>query len=123
MVLKKESRREAVCTFFEKVNPGGVPLDVFELLTATFASENFRLKTNWAARKAELNKKPALRNIEGTDFLQAISLLASWSRRQDHIKSGASGQAPGVTCKRKDLLRLTLADYHLWADRVTEAFL
>jgi hypothetical protein len=122
IVLKKETPKEAVCTVFEKVNTGGVPLDVFELLTATFASDNFRLKTDWATRRSALNKKPVLRNIEGTDFLQAISLLASWSRREDHIKSGASGQAPGVTCKRKDLLRLTLADYHMWADRVTEAF-
>jgi hypothetical protein len=63
IVLKKETPKEAVCTVFEKVNTGGVPLDVFELLTATFASDNFRLKTNWATRKAELNKKPALRNV------------------------------------------------------------
>ncbi len=29
---------------FENVNQGGVPLTVFELLTATFAADNFDLK-------------------------------------------------------------------------------
>ena len=37
IVLTKGTSKEAVCTVFEKVNTGGVPLDVFELLTATFA--------------------------------------------------------------------------------------
>ena len=37
--LKKQTPREAVCQVFEKVNTGGVPLTVFELLTATFAAE------------------------------------------------------------------------------------
>ncbi len=45
IVLNKETPKEAVCTVFEKVNTGGVPLNVFELLTATFAADNFRLKT------------------------------------------------------------------------------
>ena len=42
IVLRKETPREAVCTVFEKVNTGGVALDVFELLTATFASSQVR---------------------------------------------------------------------------------
>lgn len=33
--LKKETSKEAVCLVFEKVNTGGVPLSVFELITAT----------------------------------------------------------------------------------------
>ena len=32
--LEKETPKEAVCTVFEKVNTGGVPLNVFELATA-----------------------------------------------------------------------------------------
>lgn len=123
IVLRKETPKEAVCIVFEKVNTGGVPLDVFELLTATFASDDFRLKDDWHARKTELSKKPALRSVTGTDFLQAISLLTSWTRRMKHIESGAAGQAPGVTCKRKDLLKLTLADYKEWGDRVMQGLL
>ncbi len=39
--LTKDTSKEAVCTVFEKVNTGGVALNVFELLTATFATDNF----------------------------------------------------------------------------------
>ena len=60
IVLKKETPKEAVCTVFEKVNTGGVALDVFELLTATFASDNFRLKDDWTARKKKLDAHPEL---------------------------------------------------------------
>ena len=123
IVLKKETPKEAVCTVFENVNTGGVPLDVFELLTAMFASDNFRLKDDWTSRKAQIHTKPVLRSLTGTDFMQAISLLASWTRRQAHVTNGSQGQPPGVTCKRKDLLKLTLADYRRWADPVTEALL
>ena len=44
IILKKENPKEAVCQVFEKVNTGGVSLNVFELLTATFAAEEFDLK-------------------------------------------------------------------------------
>ena len=37
--LAKETPKEAVCTVFEKVNTGGVALNVFELLTATYAGD------------------------------------------------------------------------------------
>lgn len=37
--LKKDTSKSAVATVFEKVNTGGVPLNVFELLTATFAGD------------------------------------------------------------------------------------
>lgn len=37
--LTKTTPKEAVCTVFEEVNTGGVPLNVFELLTATFAGD------------------------------------------------------------------------------------
>ena len=37
--LAHETPKEAVCTVFEKVNTGGVPLNVFELLTATYAGD------------------------------------------------------------------------------------
>ena len=30
---------DAVCAVFERVNSGGVPLNVFELLTATYAGD------------------------------------------------------------------------------------
>ena len=42
--LTKSTPKEAVCQVFEKVNTGGVSLTVFELLTATFAADNFNLR-------------------------------------------------------------------------------
>lgn len=39
--LKRETPKEAVCLVFERVNTGGVALTVFDLLTASFAAENY----------------------------------------------------------------------------------
>lgn len=47
IIMKKENPKEAVCQVFEKVNTGGVSLTVFELLTASFASDEFDLKADW----------------------------------------------------------------------------
>ena len=44
ITLGKETPREAVCKVFENVNTGGVPLTVFELVTATFATYEFDLQ-------------------------------------------------------------------------------
>jgi hypothetical protein len=128
IVLKKSTPKEAVCTVFEKVNTGGVPLNVFELLTATFAADkthrDFRLKDDWRARHARLTAKPVLRSVENTDFLQAVTLLASHDRRADHLNaSGDPAQAPGITCKRRDILRLTLTEYLRHAPAVESALL
>ncbi|MGH9126563.1 MAG: GmrSD restriction endonuclease domain-containing protein [Acidimicrobiales bacterium] len=121
--LHKETPKEAVCTVFEKVNTSGVALNVFELLTATFASSNFRLKDDWAGREAMLRIRPVLRSLESADFLQAVSLLTTFSRRQQYLGAGGDpSSAPGVSCKRKDVLRLTLSDYLTWADQVQAAF-
>ncbi|MFC7617052.1 DUF262 domain-containing protein [Actinokineospora soli] len=45
--LGRSTPRQAVCQVFEKVNTGGVTLTVFELLTATFAADNFDLREDW----------------------------------------------------------------------------
>jgi hypothetical protein len=122
--LQKSTPKEAVCVVFEKVNTGGVALNVFELLTATFASDDFRLKDDWAKRKARLDQRHVLRSVESADFLQAVSLLTTYDRRRAYLEGGGEpSQAPGVSCKRKDILRLGLADYQRWADKVTDAFL
>jgi hypothetical protein len=128
IVLKKSTPKEAVCTVFEKVNTGGVPLNVFELLTATFAGDkvhrDFRLNDDWRARRARLAAKSVLRSVENTDFLQAVTLLASRARRERHLAGGGDiGSAPGITCKRRDILRLTLAEYLEHAPQVEAGLL
>ena len=120
IVLTKGTPKEAVCTVFEKVNTGGVPLNVFELLTATFASENFRLKDDWQARQEKLQRRKINRTLESTDYLQAVALLATRARRISW--TGSDSDAPGISCKRKDILRLTLGEYQQWADPATEGF-
>ena len=123
ILLRKETPKEAVCQVFEKVNTGGVSLTVFELLTATFAADEFHLRDDWAAREKRLRKRPVLRSIENTDVLQAITLLATRDRRVQAIAEGTvADNAPGISCKRRDVLRLTIADYRKWADRVTDGF-
>jgi len=120
--LTKGTSKEAVCTVFEKVNTGGVALNVFELLTATFASDNFRLKDDWGDRRAVLDTRAVLRSFESTDFLQVISLLATRARREAHLAAGKPAtEAPGISCKRRDILRLSLDDYKTWAEPVTQA--
>src|SRR5680860_1153296 len=52
--LKKETPKEAVCLIFERVNTGGVPLTVFDLLTASFAADNFQLRDDWNIREKRL---------------------------------------------------------------------
>lgn len=120
IVLTKETPKEAVCTVFEKVNTGGVPLNVFELLTATFAAENFQLKDDWYARRQKLIGQKINSTLESTDFLQAVTLLATRDRKTSW--TGSDSDAPGVSCKRKDILRLTLDEYERWAEPATEGF-
>ncbi len=107
--LRKETERVAVCQVFEKVNQGGISLTVFELVTATFAADKFDLREDWKKRKEQLEKHQVLTDIQNTDFLQAVTMLATLEN-------------PPVSCKRKDVLKLTLEEYKQWADSVTQGF-
>jgi hypothetical protein len=121
IVLRKDTPREAVCTVFEKVNTGGVVLDVFELLTATFAATEYDLRADWMARRKRLEQHKVLRGMQSTDFLQAVSLLATRERRLAW-KEGDSEKPPAVSCKRRDILRLTREEYVRWAPDVERGF-
>jgi hypothetical protein len=122
--LNRSTPKEAVCLVFEKVNTGGVPLTVFELLTATFAADNFQLRDDWQEREKRLKTQyKALGSIQNDDFLQAITLLVTQARRQRAGEEGLSGEKlPGISCKRRDILRLTVDDYTQWADAVEQGF-
>lgn len=120
--LVKSTPKEAVCQVFEKVNTGGVSLTVFELLTATYAADNFNLRDDWKDRAGRFAEFPVLSKFEATDFLQIVSLLATADRRRRHLEDhGDTDKAPAVSCKRKDVLRLSLEDYVRWADPATKA--
>ena len=102
--LTKETPKEAVCQVFEKVNTGGISLTAFEIVTATFAADGFRLRDDWTGRKERLHEEhEVLRGVGGSEFLQAVTLLASYRR------SRTNGSA--VSVRRRDVLNLTLDEY------------
>lgn len=121
--LDKENSREAVCTVFEKVNRGGIPLSTFDLVTATFAAEgaNFSLRDDWEKRKSRLhNRYAALQGIGGDQFLQAVVLLVSQDKRR---KDEANGEAiRPVSCKPEAMLQLSYEDYQRRANEVEAGF-
>ncbi len=131
IALKKHTSKEAVCLVFEKVNTGGVSLSVFELVTATWAADGFNLREDWfgaapdrPGRHGRLAKRPLLKNLQPTDFLQGVSLLHSYARREEDRRAGRSGKdLAAVTAKREHILEMPLAAYQEWADRLTTGFL
>ncbi len=115
--LAKSTPKEAVCQVFEKVNTGGVTLIIFELLTATYAADDFELRKDWHERHERLAQHELLTEVDATRFLQIVTLLATYNRRQLHLQEHpADEKAPAVSCKRRDVLRLPLEDYQRWAD-------
>ncbi len=126
--LRKETPKEAVCQVFEKVNTGGVSLTVFELLTATYAADDYPLHNDWEGeadqrgrkisqgRRDRLRKHSGLFNAIGsTDLLQTITLLSTYSRKTQNSNTA-------VSCKRKDILRLPLEEYQRWVEPATRGF-
>lgn len=112
--LVKETPKEAVCQVFEKVNTGGVSLTVFELVTATFAADDFSLRDDWKNRFRRLRDYKQLSQLDASDFLQAVTLLTTY--RRSHAGQGATG------CRRTDILKLELPEYRESADRIEKGF-
>lgn len=110
ILLDKTTPKEAVCQVFENVNTGGVSLTVFELVTAIFAMDDFQLRKDWEERKEKYFSGDLLSKMTITDFLTALTLLSSF-------KSGGT-----VSCKKKDVLALTLDEYEKYADILCKGF-
>ncbi|MFI5640453.1 DUF262 domain-containing protein [Streptomyces goshikiensis] len=131
--LAASTSMDAVCAVFERVNTGGVPLNVFELLTATYAGDPeyvertgdyYQLPLVWGEIKQALASKypvfgrldSGLENgLSSIDFLQAIALVRTWERKE-------AGAGAAVSCKRRDLLDLPLADFVRLAPQLADAF-
>jgi hypothetical protein len=130
--LGKTTSKEAVCLVFEKVNTGGVPLNVFELVTATYAADGFNLRDDWHGsslrkvngRYARLSKEPVLTQVESTDFLQAVCMLHTHELRRSDLAAGKTGKAvQPVSAKRASILSMPLEAYRQWADQVEKGFM
>lgn len=129
--LHRSTSKEAVCLVFEKVNTGGVPLNVFELVTATYAADGYNLRDDWfgsAIRKVDSRQKrlaqeSVLKAVESTDFLQAIAMLHTLERRQADLTVGKTGkQVSPVSAKRATILEMPLDAYRAWAEKAEEGF-
>ena len=131
IMLQKETSKEAVCIVFEKVNTGGVQLSVFELVTASYAAEGYNLRDDWfgsslrnvESRHKRMAEDHLLKDIEATEFLQALTLLYTHQRKIADIEEGKSGKkVRPVSAKRADVLELPLSVWEDWADRLEQGF-
>uniref|UniRef100_A0A7V2ZKI7 DUF262 domain-containing protein n=1 Tax=Ignavibacterium album TaxID=591197 RepID=A0A7V2ZKI7_9BACT len=124
ITMKNNNSKEAVCQVFEKVNTGGVALNVFELLTAVFAADNFDLRSDWENRKKSFKDYKVLSKTENTDFIQSVTLLATYlKRKKAESENIPVDQLPAVSAKRKDMLQLTLENYKSLADKIQQGFI
>lgn len=116
ITLDKETPREAVCKVFENVNTGGVPLTVFELVTATYATYKFDLRKDWEKCRDIIRGKgiplvtDIMYGVDETAFLTAITLYTTYR---------ASSM---TTCKKKDVLSLSFEDYKKNRDAVLNGY-
>ncbi|WP_301856121.1 DUF262 domain-containing protein [uncultured Duncaniella sp.] len=118
ITLSKDTSKEAVCQIFENVNTGGVKLTVFELITASFAADEYDIRKDWEAISAKFaERSDILRAVSSTNFLTAMTLLASYKRFAQTPDNAV------VSCKKRDVLKLTLADYKTGHDALVSGFL
>lgn len=132
--LDQSNGREAICLIFEKVNTGGQRLNTFELLTATYAADEFDLREDWSGpldkssqgRRERILGSPridVLGGVYSTDFLQACALIHTREERLAKERDGIEGRdLPQVSCSRESLLSLPLDAYKRYADDVEHGF-
>ncbi len=129
--LKKENSKAAVCLVFERVNTGGEPLSIFELITATYAADNINLRDEWFGNSEEeiigfkerLEAIKLLKSVTPTDFLQGLTLLHTYHKRMQDLKDGKTGKAvTGVSAKREAILNLPLASYQRYKSALMNGF-
>ncbi len=126
--LLKNTPKVAVCQVFEKVNTGGVSLTVFELVTASFAVDGYNLREDWEGkidargrkvsngRRDKLHEHRVLRSVGADEFLQVITLLKTYNCK-------LVDQEVAVSCKRSDILKLTIDDFNMYANQSIRGFI
>ena len=123
IVMKKINPKEAVCQVFEKVNTGGVSLSVFELLTASFASDDFDLKSDWIKIESGFKPFKILDKTSNIDIIQAITIYATYQKRKAEELKGVNENLPAVSAKRREMLNLSLSDYMKYRDQIVAGFI
>ncbi len=123
ILMRKENPKEAVCQVFEKVNTGGVSLSVFELLTASYASDEFDLKEDWEKIGEKKEPYKVLGGLSNTDLVQAVTLYSTYRRRKESPSGEAGDNLAPVSAKRREMLNLSLDEYRSRRERVVEGFI
>lgn len=131
ITLDKSTPREAVCKVFENVNTGGVPLTVFELVTATYATQEFDLRKDWKKCRKQIQgiddtlRTDLLDGIDETTFLTTVTLYTSYVDKQ--AGTDISGGSSNSSIKRKEILdtieRKYGSDYGNYANSIRKASL
>lgn len=116
ITLGKETPREAVCKVFENVNTGGVPLTVFELVTATFATYDFDLRKDWRECRDKIRGKGETLNTDVMDGIDEISFLTAITLYTTYLSNKMT------TCKKKDVLSLSFEDYQKNRDVLLDGY-
>lgn len=109
--LSRETARAGIGAIFAQANSAGLPMDVFELLTAVFSMEDPEFSLAQAASELldPLAEYPVLGTVCRTEFLTALTLYVTTLR-------GRTGS------QREDTLTLTLDDWRTHAPDVVAGF-
>ena len=117
IILDKTTPKEAVCKVFENVNTGGVVLTVFELVTASFAAEDFNLRADWEKCRDIIRGTDSSVNTDIMDDVDEVSFLTALTLYSSFMKPDTA-----TSCKKKDVLLLSLADYKANRDSLLEGY-
>lgn len=121
ITLDKSTPREAVCKVFENVNTGGVPLTVFELVTASYATHEFNLREDWEKCKAIIRGQGDTLNTDLMDEIDETAFLTTMTLYTSYVNkiNGTSGM---TSCKKRDVLDLKFEDYEDNKDAVLQGY-
>lgn len=121
--LRDSLPKEAVCQVFEDTNTSGCDLNYFDLMSSSYCANDFSLRDDWKLREARFQSFKVLRLVRNTDFMQAVTLVASYARRSYAFSHSCNlDKLPGVGCSRSDVLKLSQEEYSTWADKVAAGF-
>lgn len=122
ITVLKTTSQSSVCQIFENVNRGGVPLNVFELVTASLAAEGVELRQEWGKIRTKfcnLNYD-LLNEVSGTDFITSMTL---WESYEQSLVPRSDNKVIGVKCKKKDVMNLRRQVFETKNKQLVDAFI
>jgi hypothetical protein len=114
-VIKLKYRNlDAIATIFEKLNTTGLPLNIFEILTAKFYG-TMNLRNKWEETKKKYDSIKSFTKDEKDNSLAILILKAIL------LKKSIEENDKSLECKRKNLLKdLTSEDIEKYWDKCAE---